>query len=200
MDSQLDSQLQTQIDEAASAIRAGHLVVYPTETSYGIGADATNPEAAVQVNVVKERSADKILPIIVSSVEMAQRYVTISEKAKQLIDHHWPGALTLVLPVKKNATLAPQIIAPDNTVALRVSGSPIAQSLVAAAGKPIVSTSANVSNKPSCYTIDAVKRQFPENTFACLLDGGELALLPSTTLAKVDKDGVTILRQGAVQI
>lgn len=197
---QLDPQFQTQIDQAASAIRAGQLVVYPTETSYGIGADATNAEAAAQVNIVKERGADKILPIIVSSVEMAQQYVTISAKAKELIEQHWPGPLTLVLPTKKNTSLAPQIIAPDNTVALRVSGSPIARFLVAAVGRPIVSTSANVSNKPSCYTVDAVQRQFPQNTFAHMIDGGELELLPSTTLARVKKDSVTILRQGGVQI
>ncbi len=191
---------QLNITEAASAIRAGGLVVYPTETCYGIGADATNPEAAEKVNQVKERPADKILPIIVANVEMAKEYVTISPKAQELIDQHWPGALTLVLPVKANAKLAPQIIAPNKTVAMRVSGSPIAQQLVEAVGRPIVSTSANVSNKPSCYTIEAVQRQFENSTFAEYIDGGELELLPSTTIAKVEGDKVEIIRQGATQL
>ncbi len=191
---------QQDIVNAAAHLSAGELVVYPTETSYGLGANAFNHEAVQKVFAAKQRSEGVTLPVIVANLAMAKQIVNISASAQKIIDAHWPGPLTLVLPAKKGTGISPHVIADDGSIALRVSGSPIAQALCAALGKPIISTSANISNKPSCYTIDGVQRQFADVAIAAYLDAGELEMIPSTTIVRVRDKKIDVLRQGSVVV
>ena len=133
---------QTDIKHAARILKRGGVVVFPTETAYGLAADATNSVGTKQICDMKGRIQEKALPIIAANREMVETVASIPSELAKLADKHWPGALTLILPVLEES-LAPGIIKNDE-VAVRVSSNKIAMELSRALGAPIVSTSAIV--------------------------------------------------------
>ena len=187
------------LDSAVKHLGAGGLVVYPTETAYALGADATNAAAVRTIFQVKARTASKALPLIVASTAMARRTATFPPLAARLARAHWPGPLTLVLPVKRSGRLAFGAAA-SGTVALRVSSHPIARMLCENLGRPIISTSANRSGHGACYSIRGVKREFKKiSTPIMVLDAGTLARRRPSTIVRVAPHPV-VLRVGSIKI
>lgn len=151
-------------------LRHGGLLIYPTETAYAIGCDATNARAVRAIFRLKGRERGKPLPLIAASVAMAKRYARFTPLARRLARRWWPGALTIVLPQLRHsegrargishhdkvAALAPGALARDGTLALRISSHPIARALSQRLGRPIISTSANRSGQPPCHTTHSV--------------------------------------------
>lgn len=180
------------IKEAVQILKRGGTVVFPTETAYGLAADATNKKAVKHIFKLKERPLEKSLPWIAASLSMTKKYVTFSPPALKLVKKYWPGPLTIVLPRKKGR----------GTVALRVSGNIIAQKLSADLKKPIISTSANISGEPTCYSAEEVEKQFAKKSLQpdLLLDGGILKKNKPSTIIKIEKNKIVVLRQGAVKI
>lgn len=186
------------IVEAARLLRQGELVAYPTETAYGLGADALNPEAVAKVFAAKGRGTHKALPIIVDSIAMAKRYVIIDDRATTLAEQYWPGPLTLVLPLQKKYT---RRLGDKGTVAIRVSGHATARKLSTLLGGPIVSTSANISGQGNSYSLRALKKSFGKSRETIyVLDGKTIERRKPTSLVRLVGNHIEVLRQGAIHL
>ena len=203
-----------QIDEAINVLTRGGVVVFPTETAYGLAADATNPRAVRRVYEIKGREPGKPPPLIVASRAMAEEYAEIPEALVPLVDAHWPavrgseepsgsrrGALTVVGKVGKG--LASGVVRADGTVAVRVSPHPVARALSKGLGLPIVATSANVSGLSPCYSVNTFLRQLraaghPEPD--AIIDVGPIPRRRPSTIVGVKKGKVVVLRQGGGKV
>ena len=137
---------------AAKELQLGELVAFPTETVYGLGADATNAQAVKRVYLAKGRPSDNPLIVTVCSKEMVKRYVeNLPETAQKLMDAFWPGSLTIILPIK--AGLLPDAVTGGlKTAAFRMPANQTTLELIKEAGVPLVGPSANSSGKPSPTT------------------------------------------------
>ncbi|HEY8616758.1 L-threonylcarbamoyladenylate synthase [Phenylobacterium sp.] len=186
----------TEIAAAAGALRAGRLVILPTETVYGLAADAANARAVAAVYVAKGRPSFNPLIAHVADLAAAQRVARFDDRALALAEQFWPGPLTLVLPVADGTAVSDLARAGLDTVAVRVPAHPTARGLLAAFGGPVVAPSANRSGRPSPTTFqDAVEETGAAAGAA--LDGGACAVgLESTVVALLDQP--RLLRPGAV--
>lgn len=192
---------QQQLEEAIAVLKRGGVVVFPTETAYGLAADATNPKGVQRVCDVKGRTPVS-LPIIAGNREMAEGVGHIPRPLVRLADKHWPGPLTLLIPAA-HGVLAPGIVSNDQ-IAVRVSSGEVAKALSEGIGAPIVSTSANVSGGPTGYSIADVQKQFEgrEHQPDLYLDAGDLdpSVLPSTIVEFDDYGYPEVVRQGEIEI
>jgi L-threonylcarbamoyladenylate synthase len=186
----------SQIEAAAAALRAGGLVLLPTETVYGLAADASNARAVAAVYEAKGRPSFNPLIAHVADLAAAQRIARFDARALKLAERFWPGPLTLVLPVADPAAVCDLARAGLDTVAVRVPGHRPAQALLRAFGGPVVAPSANRSGRPSPTTFaDAVEET--GEAAAVALDGGSCPVgLESTVVALLDE--ARLLRPGAV--
>lgn len=185
------------IEEAITSLKSGGVVVFPTETAYGLAADATNEKAVARIFEIKGRDEGKSLPLIAASREMVERYAGIPQGLESLASKYWPGALTLVLPAMGG--LASGVVR-DGTVAVRVSSHPVARALSEGLNTPIVSTSANLAGKPVCYSIEDVRAQLAD-TPDFYLNGGQLQPQPPSTIVAIDDYGYPeVLRQGSIEL
>ena len=182
------------LKEAVDILRRGGVVVFPTETSYGLAADATNARAVAKVARLKGRPLDKTFPLIVSSTAMADRFGHLHCLGHRLAKTYWPGALTLVVEARKGAGLAKGVIAKDGTIALRVSSDKTAIALSRGLGKPIVSTSANKAGEPAVYDVSALDLKTD-----AVLDAGRLLKHKPSTIARITEKQIEILRVGSIK-
>lgn len=185
-----------QIAKAAAALRGGGLVILPTETVYGLAADAANARAVAAVYAAKGRPSFNPLIAHVADVAMARKIARFEERAERLAARFWPGPLTLVLPVSEATAVCDLARAGLDTVALRAPGHPLAHGLLEAFGGPLVAPSANRSGRPSPTTFaDAVEETGV--SAAAGLDGGPCRIgLESTVVALLDEP--RLLRPGSV--
>jgi L-threonylcarbamoyladenylate synthase len=183
------------IKEAAAVLKRGGTVVYPTETAYAIGCDATDAAAVKRIFTLKERDAAKPLPMIVASSGMARRFARFGAFEDGLAAAFWPGPLTLVLPAKKS--IAAGAVSRRGEIALRVSAADFARALSRTLGRPIVSTSANRSGGGNPYRLADALRDFGAQPDLCI-DGGTLPRRKPSTIIRCGADRCEILRQGPV--
>ncbi|MGH6871752.1 MAG: L-threonylcarbamoyladenylate synthase [Rhizomicrobium sp.] len=184
------------IAKAAAVLRAGGLVAFPTETVYGLGADATDDRAVARIFAAKGRPAFNPLIVHVADFAAAERIVTFDTRARALAERFWPGALTLVLPRRGNASVSLLVSAGLDTVAVRVPANAVAQSLLRETGRPIAAPSANASGAISATTAAHVAESLAGRVDLILDDGPTAQGIESTVLGFAD--GVTLLRPGAV--
>lgn len=184
------------IAEAAAALKAGGLVILPTETVYGLAADAGDARAVAKVYEAKGRPAFNPLIAHVADIAMARRIAVFDDRAERLAAAFWPGPLTLVLPIADTAAVCDLARAGLDTVAVRAPAHPVAQALLQAFGGLLVAPSANRSGRPSPTTLaDAVAET--GGSAAVALDGGPCWIgLESTVVALLDE--ARLLRPGAV--
>jgi L-threonylcarbamoyladenylate synthase len=183
------------VEQAARCVRAGGVVAYPTETVYGLGANATLPDAVARVRALKGRDDGRGLSVLVQDLDDAERFLgELPPLARRLGLRFWPGPLTLVVPARA-ARLAS--VATEHGVGLRCSSHPTAAALVRAAGCPILSTSCNRTGQPPCTCAEDVERAFGP---ALPVAGGERAggAPPSTVVAVTQGGELRVLREGAV--
>ncbi len=175
----------------------GRLVILPTETVYGLAADASNAAAVAAIYAAKGRPAFNPLIAHVASLAAAQAIAHLDERAVKLAQAFWPGPLTIVAPIKDRAAVCDLARAGLDTVAIRVPGHPLAQAVLEAFGGPVVAPSANRSGRPSPTThADAVAETGEAAAFA--LDGGPCSVgLESTVVALLDGEA-RLLRPGGV--
>lgn len=189
---------QDAIERAASIIGDGGLVAFPTETVYGLGADAMSESAIARIFKAKERPADNPLIVHVSSREMLDRVAAeVGEKAELLIQKFWPGPLTLVL--KRKPEVAPAVSAGLPTVAVRMPRNKIALALIRASQTPIAAPSANSSGRPSPTTAAHVTEDL-DGKIDMILDGGPTNIGIESTVLDVMTDPPTILRPGWITL
>ena len=171
------------IARAAALLREGRLVAFPTETVYGLGADATNDAAVAAIYAAKDRPATNPLIIHVASVDDARKLARFSAAAEALAGAFWPGPLTLVLPARKDAGLSLHALAPGGTVALRAPDQPVAAALLAAAGRPVAAPSANPSGRISPTTAAHVLAGLG-GRIAAIIDGGSCEVGLESTIVE----------------
>ena len=135
-----------EIEKAVAALQAGQLILYPTDTVWGIGCDATDKEAVQQVFALKERDDSKALICLASNLEMVLEYVTVPNTALEALES---AQRPTTLIYNDPEGLASNLVAADNTVAIRIASDPFCQELIRSFGKPIVSTSANPAGSPT---------------------------------------------------
>jgi L-threonylcarbamoyladenylate synthase len=188
--------LPDRIEDAAAALRAGELVLMPTETVYGLAADAGNPRAVARVYEAKGRPSFNPLIAHVADLAAARRIAGFDARAERLAEAFWPGPLTLVLPAGDPRAVCDLARAGLDTVAVRVPAHPVARALLAAFGGPLVAPSANRSGRPSPTTLaDAIEETGA--AAAAALEGGPCAVgLESTVVALLDRP--RLLRPGAI--
>lgn len=183
---------------AASLLRAGEVVAFPTETVYGLGADAFNAEAVAKIFAAKERPADNPLIAHIADHDMLPSLVaSVSPNARRLMEALWPGALTLILP--KTPAVPAIVSAGLQTVAVRMPSHPAAQALIRAAGCPIAAPSANRSGRPSPTTAAHVLADM-DGRIPLILDGGNSGYGVESTVLDMTGEIPTVLRPGGVTI
>ena len=185
---------QEAIELAASVIRDGGLVAFPTETVYGLGADAMNETAVLKIFEAKGRPADNPCIVHVDSREMVDRVAGgIGDKTERLLQKFWPGPLTLVL--ERKPEVAPSVSAGLSTVAVRMPGNRIALELIRSARTPIAAPSANASGRPSPTTAAHVLDDL-RGRIDLILDGGTTNIGIESTVLDMTPDPPVILRPG----
>src|ERR1041385_4301034 len=185
------------VREAARLLRAGKLVAFPTETVYGLGADATNDHAVADIFAAKERPRFNPLIVHVANLAHAQEYSEFHAGALRLAKVFWPGALTLVLARRAGCALSQLVSAGLDTVALRAPAHSIAQELLAKSGLPIAAPSANASGRISATTAEHVKASLGDKV-ELILDAGPTALGLESTVIGFDEEKPVLLRLRAI--
>ena len=188
--------LETAFDPALVLLAAGDVVVLPTETVYGLAADATNGEAVARIFETKGRPHFNPLIAHVSGLEMAQEIAVFDEVSLKLAHYFWPGPLTLILPLRDGHKVHPLATAGLQTVALRHPQG-FSSQLIAALGRPLSMPSANSSGKISATTAKAADNDLGAKV-KLIADGGQTPVGVESTIVKVDADGIRILRPGGV--
>lgn len=179
-----------EIEEAKKVVKENGVIVYPTETAYGIGGNALNEEVINRVYDAKQRPRSKGLTVIVNSLEQAEDYAELNEAEKALIKEFMPGPLTLVAEKKDNV---PDSLN-DNFV-FRISSSPIAREL--AEVRPLIATSANISGESTSYSIEDISEELLDKV-DFVLDKGRLPRGPTSTIAEIRDGEVFIHRAGPI--
>lgn|SRR5579871_3681775 len=189
---------QEDIQKAAQIIRSGGLVIFPTETVYGLGANALDPAAVQKIYALKGRPAQSPLIVHVSSVAQARSMTTEwLPETERLAEKYWPGPLTLVLP--KKPFIPDEVTAGLKTVGLRIPRHPVALALIREAGVPIAAPSANRFTQLSPTTAQHAREAFGEET-PFLLDGGPSEVGLESTVIAVSKEGLEVLRPGMARV
>ena len=185
------------ISQAAKILRLGGLVSFPTETVYGLGADATNSFAVAKIYAAKGRPNFNPLIAHISDISRAMREANLSDMALKLAEKFWPGPLTIVAPVSKECSVCDLARAGLPSIALRVPSHPIAQSLITALGQPIAAPSANRSGHVSPVTAAHVATDLLQK-LDIILDGGRAHTGIESTIISCCEEQPTLLRAGAI--
>ncbi len=184
------------LKEPARIIRDGGIVIFPTETVYGIGTNGLDAKSIKKLYEVKKRPLNKPISLLVSDIKMVDDIAKdISEIERNIIEAFFPGPLTIILK-KKN--IVPDILTSNgDTVGVRMPEGEIARKLVEYAGVPIAAPSANITGKPSGTNIDSIKKDF-DGKVECFVDGGDSKIGFGSTIVKVIDNELVILREGII--
>lgn len=187
----------TGIDRAVEALRDGRLISFPTETVYGLGGDATNPEAVAEIYRVKQRPASNPLISHVADLPAAEKLGVFTDTARRLAQAFWPGPLTLVLSRHPLCPVAPAAGADLGTIAIRIPAHPIAQTLLKQVDFPVVAPSANLSGYISPTRAQHVLEGLGDEDLL-ILDGGPCEVGVESTIVNCAGDTPVVLRQGGI--
>jgi L-threonylcarbamoyladenylate synthase len=187
------------IARAAGMLLAGELVAFPTETVYGLGADATNERAVRKIFEAKGRPGFNPLIVHVADIWAAEALIDLPEAGRKIAQAFWPGPLTLVAPMKPGAGIAPSVTAGLDTLAVRVPANRIARELLRIVERPIAAPSANPSGRISPTTAAHV-RDGLEGRIAAVLDGGPCIVGLESTIVGFEDGQAVLLRPGGVEV
>ena len=184
-----------EIEKGVKILQKGGVIAFPTDTVYGLGADAFNCAAVERVFKIKNRSKRQQLPILIADIE---RLTTLAEPIPEitwfLARRFWPGGLTLVLP--KIDTM-PAYLAPGPTIAVRIPNHPVCLALIQHLGDPIIGTSANISGRPAALTAEEVGQQLG-GKIDLIINGGQCPGGKESTILDITHEPPIILRQGII--
>jgi L-threonylcarbamoyladenylate synthase len=184
------------VERAVERLRRGGVVVYPTETVYGLGSDATSEAAVRRVAELKGRDAAKPILVIVASREMLGAVVArVPALAERLIERFWPGPLTLVLPARPG--LSPLLGGGREAIGVRVSSHPLARALVEGLGRPVTATSANPGGLAAATDVERAHEYFGA-AVDTYLDGGPSSSAEPSTVLDLSGTKAVLVREGAV--
>ncbi len=185
------------LNRCASLIDSGSIIIFPTDTVYGIGCDPLNNDSVLKLFKIKNRSLDKYLPILTNDVSQLSQIVEVTEEAKILINHFWPGPLTIILKLKKKNYLTSRF-AFDNTIAIRIPDNKCTINLIQMTkNKLLVGTSANLSNHPSFTNLEYLKTSNLQG-YDAVIDGGtggagDESVVEKTTALSINSSSVSTI-------
>ncbi len=186
--------LEVDLKAAVKALKDGNVIVYPTDTLYGLGADIFNKSAVGKVFNIKKRSLDVPISIAVSNLKEIENIAHVTEKARKLCSKFLPGKLTIILKKKENV---PDIVTSKlSKIAIRIPDNEIALKLLSEFG-PLTATSANIHGAAAPYIINDIKMQFCKGDVSIYIDAGRINGKPST-IVDVSSDKMRIIREGAI--
>jgi L-threonylcarbamoyladenylate synthase len=186
------------IRRAVHLLREGGVVAFPTDTVYGVGANAFERFAVRQIFEVKQRPADKSLPVFIYQIDDLNLVARdVPNQAWPLLQKFWPGALTVVL--RKNSALPDIVTSGQDTVAVRIPDHPVSLDLVVKMGRPLAVTSANLSGQPTPPTAQGVAKQLGEE-LPLVLDGGPSSTIQPSTIIDLSSKPPKVLREGPISV
>lgn len=184
------------IKEAAGIIKKGGILVFPTETVYGVGADAFNEETCRKIYEIKNRPADKPLIVLIADIDDVERVASdIPDSARALMEKYWPGPLSIIL--KKNKALPDVVTAGTDTVAVRLTSNEVLRKIISEAECPIVAPSANISGKPFNVRAKDTVRDF-EGLVDMIIEGDGSVSGVESTLIDMCGGHHKLIREGAI--
>ncbi|MFA6412791.1 MAG: L-threonylcarbamoyladenylate synthase, partial [Syntrophales bacterium] len=184
------------IEKAVAILEAGGVVAFPTETFYGLAADAMNEKAVDRLFEIKGRSFNNPIALIISKEDDLDLLTdNVPKEAETLMAAFWPGPLTLVF--RASPSVSPRLTAGTGKIGVRISSHPIAQALAAGLGRPVTATSANPSGERECITAEEVRGQMANRQFT-IIDGGPTPGGRGSTFLDVTVDPPALLREGAI--
>lgn len=188
----------TAVAKAAEVLAKGGVILYPTDTLYGLGADALSDEAVAKVRQIKGRDEGKPIHAIISSLEMAIEYAEVNDSARKLAEKFLPGPLTLIL--KKKAGVETGIAKGIDTFGIRIPDNQFCLDVARAFGKPFTTTSANTSGEATGRSVLEILAQLGGRAqlIDLVIDAGELPERQPSTVADVSSGQIKILREGAI--
>lgn len=190
----IDETTEENIKIAVEEIRKGKLVVYPTETVYGLAADVYNPTAIKKLYLTKKRPFDMPLSVAVSNKNMAENVAIITRPVEKLMDAFMPGPLTII--TQKNPEIPDIVTSMSKKVGIRIPDNKIALKIADEFG-PIITTSANLHSKPDAISVDAAVDDFGDQV-SVYLDSGKCTLGKPSTIVWIMGDDIEIMRQGTI--
>lgn len=191
--------MQNQILQAVEILSKGGIILLPTETVYGIAADARNKSAVEKIYEIKERDYSKPLQVMVANIDKAMEIAIFNNKALELAKKFWPGALTIILKIKPGS-LPNNFNKVSDTVGIRIPDHEVALKILDQFGAPVAVTSANISGDPSNINFAEAKKIFG-NKLDFFIDGGDSRIgVSSTVIDLTDEKHPKILRHGSVDI
>jgi L-threonylcarbamoyladenylate synthase len=182
------------LSKALSALSKGQVIVYPTDTLYGLGADIYNKDAVKNVFKIKNRPFNLPISVAVSCIEDLKKIAYVNNKIKKIIDHFLPGKLTIIL--KKKKTILSIVTSNKDNIAIRIPDNNIALELLSNFG-PLTCTSANIHGKPTPTVINDIQMQFKDSNISVYIDNGKLQSKASTII-DLTFDKPIIIREGAI--
>jgi len=181
-----------------SVLSQGGITAVPTDTVYGLLADATQEKAIEKLLRIKGREQEKGMPIFVASLREAKKIARIDKVKEAFLSHLWPGKITAILALKSNAPIAKNALTGNGTIALRVPSHPLVLALLAEYKKPLTGTSANRSGLPSCRDTACIKKQLKNLLPDIIVEGDTLSPSGSSTIIDFTKRPYQIVRKGAM--
>lgn len=190
---------EVDLREALEVLSQGHILIYPTETCYGLGVDPKRPKALKRLVALKGRDFNKPISLLMPSVEeLLKQTGPVAPVVQELIDKFLPGPLTLVLPVGEKW---PQpIVNARGEVGFRISSHPLAGALMRQWGRPLTTTSANPAGAPSAHRLEEIENYFASEAGVFLLSGGNLPQSKGSTVLRWTGSGLQLLRQGDIAL
>jgi L-threonylcarbamoyladenylate synthase len=187
--------VQREIEKGFKILQKGGVIAFPTDTVYGLGADAFNSTAVERIYEIKKRPKHLQLPLLIADVEQLTTLAEpIPEIAWFLARRFWPGGLTLVL---SKTDSVPAYLAPGATLAVRVPNHPVCLALIQRLGNPIIGTSANISGQPAALTAEEVEQQLG-GKIDFIINGGKCPGGRESTVVDITRESPTIMRQGII--
>lgn len=185
-----------EIKKISEIIKLGGIAILPTDTVYGIVADAENENAVKKIYEIKKREPANPVNILVSNKNMIKQVTKqITHNEEKIIDNFFPGALTIIF--EKNEKISQTITANKNTVGIRMPDNKMLLDLITYIGKPIVATSCNMANKPVLQDMQEIQREFKDKV-ECIVDGGNNINGTPSTIIQIEKNELKVLRKGPI--
>ena len=184
------------VDRVVDHLNKGQVIAYPTETIYGLGADVLNRKAVKRIYDLKSRDYGLPIAILVADLKMLRDFVAqMPDSALLLMRKFWPGALTICLTASE--ILPKDLVTSTGKVGFRMSSHPVASAIVAAFGRPITTTSANLSGFPPSLSVKHIQKYFGEK-IPCIVDGGECEPSRGSTVVDITEETMRVIRDGAI--
>lgn len=179
-------------------LKSGGIIIYPTDTAYALGCDATQVLALKKIFKIKKRDQDKTLPLIISSLTAANEWADFSGQEKKIAEQYWPGPLTMIL--KARSSVLTKDVIKDGCLAMRVPDNKIAQDISFYLQAPLISTSANLAGSGTFYKIKDVLESLDSqiDLIDYIIDAGDLPEKGVSTIIKVDDSEIKIIREGVI--